>query len=286
MPSPRTIKQRRSPKDGVDELLFDILSHIAVILVSTGCGYSRMNELTKKAFVRAAHLVGEKSGTRLSIARIAALTGLTRTDVSKIVRIRGGELPDVGRPTNRIARVARGWATDKKFQEDHRPRDLAFAGAGNTFSKLVRQYSGDIPPKAMLTEMCRLGMVQKRPGGLLILVRSDVQQSQRTTNALKAAIPWISFLAHASAAPQSSELTSRSDKFELRFSSLPQVFAAMRELHGRHRAFVTSLAQLGNRKDSQGRYALNVSVAVAATNPHISKLRRQSKPKQSRGTSE
>lgn len=280
MPRSHSSEQRKSPKHDVDALLFDILSHIAVILVSMGYGYSRMNELTKMAFVRAAHSVDLESRPTLSIARIAALTGLTRTDVSKITRISGKELPLVGRPTNRIARVASGWTTDRKFLENRKPRQLAFTGVGNTFSKLVRQYSGDIPPKAMLTEMSRLGMVRKGTRGLLVLVRSDVVQSRRTTNALKAAIPWISFLASASTATPDSELTSRADKIELRFSSLPQVFAAMRELHGRHRAFVAALEQLGNRAPAQSSYSINVSVAVAATNPRVSASRRHLKSKQ------
>jgi hypothetical protein len=169
-----------------------------------------------------------------------------------------------------------GWTADKKFsQDDSRPRRLAFAGSGNTFSVLVRQYSGDIPPKAMLTEMTRLGMVRQDKRGLVTLVRSDVAQSRRTTKALKAVIPWIRFLAGASTTHVECELTSRSDKVELRFSSLPQVFAALRELHGRHSAFVTALEQLGSRINGKGRYALNVSVAIAATNPRVSESKKK-----------
>jgi hypothetical protein len=144
---------------------------------------------------------------------------------------------------------------------------LDFSGPGNTFTALARQFSGDIPPKAILTEMIRLGLARRDRHGKVILVRSDVVQPRRTTAALRAAIPLISFLAKASAAQVDSELTSRTDKVEVKFSSLPQVFAAIRELHGRHRAFVAALGSLGSRVSSQGRYAINISVAVAATNP-------------------
>lgn len=270
-------KRLRSSKKDLDDLLFDILSSIATILVSTGYGYSRVNRLTKMAFVRAANSSNLESGGRVSIARIAALTGLTRTDVSQIVRLRNGNTPVVGRPKNRIERVASGWANDKKYsQKGDGPRHLEFAGPGNTFTSLVRQYSGDIPPKAMLTEMVRLQMVRMVGRSKLVLVRSDVVQSRRTTDALKAAIPLISFLAKASTTQSGSELTSSSDRIEIKFSSIPQVYAAMRELHGRHRAFVAALEELGNRDDGKSRYAINVSVAVAATKPRISSSRKLS----------
>ena len=260
-------------------MLLEILSSIAAILVSTGYGFTRVNELTKLAFVRAADSADLKSGPRLSIARIAALTGLTRTDVSKIIRADIIKSPAIGRPTNRVARVASGWATDRSFsQKGVGPRHLKFAGAGVTFTDLVKRYSGDIPPKAMLTEMIRLGMTRRNKSGHLVLVRSDVVPSRRTTKALKAAIPMISFLARAITVHSNSELTSRSDKIELKFSSLPQVFAAIRELHGRHRAFVAALEELGSRVDGQSSYAINVSVGVAATNPRASATRHRLKP--------
>jgi len=268
-------KRLRSSKNDLDELLFEILSNIAAILVSTGYGFARVNRLTKIAFVRAADSAEFESDSRLSIARIAALTGLTRTDVSQIVRQRNNKTSTVEGPTNRVARVAIGWATDKKYsQEGRRPRQLEFAGPGNSFTALVRQYSGDIPPKAMLTEMVRLGMARRNSRDRLVLIRSDAVQSRVTTDALKAAIPLISFLARASTAQADSELTSRSDRIELRFSTMPQLFAAMRELHGRHSAFVAAIKELGNRRDGQSHHAINVSVAVAATNSRASSSRR------------
>ena len=273
------VKVLRSAKNDLDDLLFDILSNIAAILVSTGYGFSRVNRLAKIAFVQAATSADQGSSSKLSIARIAALTGLTRTDVSQIVRARNGKTRATDRPINRLARVASAWASDKKFsQVGVGPRPLDFSGPGNTFTVLARQFSGDIPPKALLTEMIRLGLARRNKHGKLILVRADVVQSRRTTAALRAAIPLISFLARASTAQVDSELTSRTDKVEVKFSSLPQVFAAIRELHGRHRAFVAALESLGSRVSSQSRYAINISVAVAATNPRAPIAERRLNP--------
>jgi hypothetical protein len=270
MPRQRT-KSLLSINTDLDGLLFNILLNIAAILVSTGYGFSRVNRLAKIAFVQAATSADRESSSRLSIARIAALTGLTRTEVSQIVRAKNGKAIAAGRSTNRVTRVASGWVEDKRFsQKRARPRPLEFSGSGNTFTELARQYSGDIPPKALLTEMIRLGLARQGKHGKVIFVRSDVVHSRRTTAALKAVIPMISFLAKASTTQTDTELTSRTDKIEIKFSSLPQVFAAIRELQGRHRAFVAALEGLGSRVDGQTRYAINVSVAVAATNPRAS----------------
>jgi hypothetical protein len=275
MPRTRAPENRNSTSD-VDALLFSILSSVAAILVSTGYGFSRLSELAKTAFVQAACSGGIEQGGRISIARVAALTGLTRTEVSKLIRSYKGRVPALGKPTSRVARVASGWATDKKFVlSNARPRDLAVAGPRNSFATLVRQYSGDIPPRAMLKEMTRLGLVRVGDQGQVVLVQTDVTYSRKATAALKAAIPWIGFLARASTTQDQEELTSHFKKFELKFSSLPQVFAAMHELRRRHTAFVEALEQLGHQVQGAGRYSLNLSVAVAATNPRISKSARQ-----------
>jgi len=258
----------------LDAHLLEILSGIAEILVSSGHGFSRINELTKTAFVRAAHTIDPHREHKLNNARIAALTGLTRLDVSRIIRC-GEHTSSIRRkPTNRVARVAQGWITDKRFtDQDRSPRQLSFAGTGATFAALVRKYSGDIPPKAMLSEMTRLGMLHQDMHGKLTLLRSSVAQSPRTTKALKAAVPWIRFLASSSSDQIDHELDYRSQGLELKFASMPQVFAALRLLQERHKVFVSGLEQLGTAKKVGGRYSIKVSVAIAATSPRATTRR-------------
>jgi hypothetical protein len=268
---------RRPPPSDLDTLLFEILSGIAEILVSSGHGFSRISELTKTAFVRAAFTIDPRGEhKKISIARIAALTGLTRLDVSKIVRCDEHKSSTNRKPTNRVARVAQGWSTDKRFIRPNKsPRQLPFAGPGNTFAVLVRKYSGDIPPKAMLSEMARLGMLQQDEHGQLTLLRSNIAQSPRTTKALRAVVPWIRFLANSSSDRLDQQLDSRSESLELKFESMPQVFAALRTLQDRHKIFVRGLEQLGTAKNLRGRYSIKVSVAIAATSPRATKRKAQ-----------
>jgi Family of unknown function (DUF6502) len=255
----------------LDALLLQILCDIAAILLSSGYGYLRMTQIAKHAFVRAALSVAGGPESRTSIARIAAITGLTRIDVSQIVRSPTRSSAHLLKPTNRVGQVATGWLTDSNFRDrGGRPRTLRFIGAANSFSALVKKYSGDIPPRAMAEEMSRLGIVRRETSGHLKLIRSVSSKSPKTARALQAVVPWTNFLAHASVARSADTLLARTDDLRIGFSSLPQVFAAVRELHTRHRTFVASLESLGSRANVRHEYSLDVTAALATTNPRRS----------------
>ena len=116
--------------------------------------------------------IDRENGGKLSNARVAALTGLTRTEVSQIVRHGDQDSMD---PANRALRVVQGWLTDPRFaQARDLPRKLPFKGEKTSFSSLVRKYSGDIPARAMLTEMKRLRIVRIDAQDRVLLVRTTL----------------------------------------------------------------------------------------------------------------
>jgi hypothetical protein len=71
---------------------------------------------------------------------------------------------------------------------DHRgqPKPLAIRGAGRSFSRLVHEYAGDIPSRAVLSELSRLGVV--RQVGRFVKVQAPSllrrRQSLRTLTSL------------------------------------------------------------------------------------------------------
>jgi hypothetical protein len=71
---------------------------------------------------------------------------------------------------------------------------------------------------------------------------------------------------------------------ELKFSSHREVLAAMLELHGCRRAFVTALKQLPNPKNHRGQFSLNILVAAAASAPPDPDLQRQLRSKVKRAS--
>src|SRR5438105_3378796 len=68
---------------GLDTSLVQILNSLASLLVESGYTFNRLMRISRVAYVVAARKMAESSKQRISIARIAASTGLTRTEVSR-----------------------------------------------------------------------------------------------------------------------------------------------------------------------------------------------------------
>jgi hypothetical protein len=127
-------------------------------------------ELAKRAFVDAARHEFALPGRKASASRISLLTGLTRKDVQHL-RTSAPDAADDGAQYNRAARVVAGWVRDPLFHTvTGAPLDLPFDDGNKSFSELVRLYSGDVPPRAVLDELLRVGTVERDELGLIRLL--------------------------------------------------------------------------------------------------------------------
>lgn len=240
-----------------------ILTDLARVLVASGYGISGMSRLTKRAFFEAALELDTEAGRRKNNARIAAITGLTRAEVSQLARNDG----DRRRTTaaNRAERVSLGWVSDSRYCDKHgNPNVLPFSGRDVSFQSLVRDYSGDIPARAMLTEMLRLRMARKEGGNGVKLVRTGSVIPRHAKATLRAISPWVRFLSRTEP-DDLAGLQANSVQTALAFDSLPQLFAAVRELQSRATAFVKSINELsapGGAKVSKS-HTLHISFALA-----------------------
>jgi hypothetical protein len=256
-----------SPLNFLDEQLSRILTRLAALLVRHGYGYQRVSRLTKAAYIRAAREISGRERPKISIARIAALTGLTRTEVSRLLKATQTSEASLATDLNRATRVAYGWVTNPKYCDERlRPRPLPFIGR-SSFANLVRKYSGDIPVRAMLTEMKRLGMVEHGNDDVVRLVRQRPVPTRSTVNAVRAIAPWVDMLAKANNSHDEMNLTSTTKQVRIYLESQPQVLAAIRELENRRRSFVSSIEHLGANRQSSGKIEVVISLAVAAAQP-------------------
>lgn len=151
------------------------------ILVRHGVSYNELNEVLKGVFVEVAEHDFGIPGRKPSQSRVAILTGLTRKEVAKQKAILKGdvEIQDVSN-LNRVTRVLLGWHTDADYTGPYgMPLELPFDSADSaSFTGLVRRYSGDMAPRAMLDELLRVGAVEKvSAGGFKILTRAYVPES-------------------------------------------------------------------------------------------------------------
>ena len=142
--------------------LFKILKALARLVLRFGLSYQQFEELAKQAFVEVAEEEAfTLQGRKQTDSRIAVVTGLSRKEVK---RLRSAEKYSENMATpaqyNRAARVLNGWLRDRTYQDDNEnPRVLPIEGDDLSFTRLVRAYGGDIPVRAVLDELVRVGAV-------------------------------------------------------------------------------------------------------------------------------
>jgi hypothetical protein len=160
----------------LDTALYRILRAIARVALRQGMGVPTIVEIAKRAFVDAAGSDFSLPGRKPSDSRIALLTGLTRKDVHRLLAAPEATTPEDLAQSNRAARVVAGWVRDETFRDGSgEPMALPFDGGTASFSELVRRHSGDLPPRAVLDELLRVGTVEREESGRIrLLVRSYI----------------------------------------------------------------------------------------------------------------
>lgn len=248
--------------------LFQVLTSIATVLLTSGYSYGRLNDLARAAFVEAADRLLRESNSKLSIARIAASTGLPRIEVSRILSRRKAGTRRAADSKNRSRSVVMGWLSDPAFLDlNGRARALPYKGGRYDFQALVKRYSNDIPAKAMLVEMQRLGLVSQTSEGSVQLVRSGHQVSKLSATAMRAIEPWIAMLGETTRLKAKRNLSAKIGVVDLYFDSVPQINAVIRALHKKRAAFIESLFELGARTKDDHRFSARVTIGMAVARP-------------------
>lgn len=160
--------------------LVRILVPLVRLLLRYGLPYGTFSEIAKRVYVDVALKDFTIPGRKPTNTRASVITGLSRKEILRIQRFPelGDELGE-DLPTNsynRAIRVISGWVRDPEFADDDgQPAVLAFEGETLSFSLLVRRYSGDATPRAVLDELVRVGSVeQNEQGEIRLLSRSYV----------------------------------------------------------------------------------------------------------------
>lgn len=155
----------------VNSALVMLLRPLCRLLLRYHVPFGAFEELAKHVYVQTAMTDFSLPGKKPSLSRASILTGLTRKDVQRLVAEPEPVRAATQESFNRAARVLGGWARDAGFQRaDGQPAALELQDGPASFVELVRRYSGDMPARAMLDELLRVGAVQQRADGRLELV--------------------------------------------------------------------------------------------------------------------
>ena len=148
-----------------------LLRPLVRILLRNGVSYGAFSDLARWVFVDVAEKEFGIPGRKQTVSRISVVTGLNRKEVKRLQQIPVADDSTVSQRYNRAARVIGGWNQNERFCDNKgTPLLLSFEGERPNFSDLVREYSGDMPPRAVLDELRRIGAVEESGDGRLQLM--------------------------------------------------------------------------------------------------------------------
>jgi len=146
----------------VNETLAALLLPISSRMLAGGLGIGELVRAAKQAYLAAAVAHLASAGSRVSASHLSVLTGLTRKEVTALLKeMHGGPASGRGEAKEqRARRVLRGWRVDPRFcDSDGAPATLPLRGNRKSFSMLVKLYGGDVTPNSVLKELERLRVV-------------------------------------------------------------------------------------------------------------------------------
>lgn len=163
-----------------DQLLYRallrILRPLVRILLRNGVPFGEFAECAKRAYVQSAVEDFAIDGRKTTDSRVAIMSGLTRKEVKRLRMLDDpAEIisEDAKQNCNRAARVIAGWVRDNEFHDENGATAILPLEheSGPSFGDLVRLYSGDVPARAVLDELIRVGAVVQYRDGRVDLVK-------------------------------------------------------------------------------------------------------------------
>ena len=164
--------------------LEQLLRPLCRLLLRHSVSFSAFADIAKRVYVDVALKDFSLPGKKPTTSRVAVLSGLTRKEVHRLLAEPVVDGVEGFERYNRATRVLTGWGRDAEFSDRRgRPRPLELDGEAS-FAVLVKRYSGDMPARAVLDELVRVGAVERREDGRLQLVTHGYVPQHSATDKL------------------------------------------------------------------------------------------------------
>lgn len=162
-----------SPNNVLSAAVLRLLRPLVAVLLRHGMAYGTFAELARKAYVDEAFAGAAATGRSPTVSSVSAVTGLTRKETKRLRELDVVDDELSSRRFNRAIRVVSGWVTDPRFHTPGgEPAILPLEGGPANFNLLVKEFSGDIPPTAMLSVLQASGTVALVDDGVVLLERA------------------------------------------------------------------------------------------------------------------
>jgi len=238
----------KPPKvDATETALAELLDVLASMLVPLEITPARLAQIARVSFVKAtAHNARMRTSGRPHLARIAALTGLSRAEVKRVVSANYRIAPCEPEASPRALRVLSAWRTSAGYSWFGKEMALRVTGPFPSFETLCRDYSGDIPYRVILTELelkKRIKLKRNRQWIVAVKPADSGQARQRELSNLIFAVAMLGALSkgdgilvkrqdkiRASKAIQDSYVeNSISNRVTALLDNLPQLFVSRKK---------------------------------------------------------
>ena len=148
-------------KDATVSALERVLDPLLELLFDAGVTVQEFNRIARNRAVRVATQRVIKESGRESKSRVAIMTGLPRSEVTRISSL-SDSVPKSKPDQHPARRVLAAWHDDPRFLASNGdPAVLPIFGKRRSFERLVERYGASIPVRAMLDELMQLDAVER-----------------------------------------------------------------------------------------------------------------------------
>ncbi len=215
--------------------IMQLLRPLVRILLNHGVAYDTFSDMAKWVYMDVATREFGLPNRKQTDSRVSVLTGLTRKEVARLKETPMPTDNESANEYNRAAKVVLGWVRDHpQAGTPSGAAPLPMEGAVS-FSELVRRHSGDMPVRAMLDELERVGAVRKTAKNEVELVHRHYLPPQGEARKLvylgHDTSDLISTIAHNLDVPQSETFLQRKVFYDnIPLDQLAQVRQAARKI--------------------------------------------------------
>ena len=166
MPETVPVPSDTQARGALHAAVMTLLRPLVRILLNHGVPFNTFQEIARWVYVEVAEKHFALPDRKQTDSRVSILTGLTRKDVARIRKVAKPDDRAEALSYNRAARVVSAWVRDYPMEGTvSGVSPLPLEGEEASVSALVRRYSGDMPVRAVVDELLRVGAIRIRPNG-------------------------------------------------------------------------------------------------------------------------
>lgn len=138
-----------------------LLKQVATLAIRFGISPRDISAAIKSECVHEAARFATLGNGRVNYSRVAVVTGLSRSAAKALLAPGTDDALTASPSTQRAWRLISAWMHDPRYLDrQKKPRVLPLKSHPNSFSELARTYCGDVPIRAVITELSRMGAIE------------------------------------------------------------------------------------------------------------------------------